>query len=102
MWNNSTPSVLAPMSVDNIQLNLKRKINIKGSRMRGCSLLQDGRMVLSCYNDNTVSFMNTEGVELFHNGLWLVTVNTCRVFLLLSLFALRPNMFVDLMHTFLC
>ena len=56
----------APMSVDNIQLNLKLKINIKGSRMRGCSLLQDGRMALSCYNDNTVSFMHKEGVELFH------------------------------------
>jgi protein involved in ribonucleotide reduction len=28
--------------------------------------LQDGRMVFSCYHDNTVSFMNKEGVELFH------------------------------------
>ena len=57
-----------PMSVENIQLNLKKKINIKGSRIRGCSLLPDGRMVLSCYNANTVSFMSTEGVELFYIG----------------------------------
>jgi hypothetical protein len=34
--------------------------------LRGCSLFQDGRMVFSCYYDNTVSFMNKEGVELFH------------------------------------
>ena len=58
----------APMSVDNIQLNLKRKINIKGSRMRGCSLFPDGIMVVSCYNASNVSFMNKEGVELFHIG----------------------------------
>ena len=56
----------SPMSVSNIQLNLKQKINIKGSRVRGCSLLPDSRMVLSCYNANSVSFMNKEGVELFH------------------------------------
>jgi hypothetical protein len=56
------------MSVETIQLNLKQKINIKGSRSRGCSLLPDGRMALSCYNTNTVSFMNTDGAELFHIG----------------------------------
>jgi hypothetical protein len=28
-----------PISVDNIQLNLKQKINIKGRRIRGCSFL---------------------------------------------------------------
>jgi DNA-binding beta-propeller fold protein YncE len=54
-----------PMLVDNIQLKLKQKINIKGSWIRGCSFLPDGRMVLSCYNTNTVSFMNKEGVEYF-------------------------------------
>jgi ribosomal protein S4E len=56
------------MSVDNIQLKLKQKINIKGSGMRGCSLLPDGRMVLSCLNTGTVSFINNEGVELFQIG----------------------------------
>jgi DNA-binding beta-propeller fold protein YncE len=62
--------VAAPplMSVDNIQLNLKQKINIKGAVMRGCSLLTDGRMVLSCYNDDIVTFINKEGVELFQIG----------------------------------
>ena len=54
-----------PMSVDNIQLKLKQTINIKGSWIRGCSFLPDGRMVLSCYNTNTLSFMNKEGVEYF-------------------------------------
>jgi hypothetical protein len=43
------------MSVENIQLNLKQKINTKGSKIRGCSLLPGGRMVLSCYSTNTVS-----------------------------------------------
>jgi hypothetical protein len=56
-----------PMSVANIQLNLKQKIN-KGSRIRGCTLLPDSRMVLSCYNTNIVSFINKEGVEFFQVG----------------------------------
>jgi DNA-binding beta-propeller fold protein YncE len=56
------------MSVENIQLNLKQKINTKGSKIRGCSLLPGGRMVLSCYSAHTVSFINKEGVEYFQLG----------------------------------
>jgi hypothetical protein len=33
-----------PMPVDNIQLNLKQKINTKGKFIRGCCLLTDGLM----------------------------------------------------------
>jgi hypothetical protein len=55
-----------PMSVENIQLNLKQKINTKGRGITGCSLLPVGRMVISCSSTNTVSFINTGGVELFH------------------------------------
>jgi hypothetical protein len=51
-----------PMSVEDVQLKLRQKINTKGIRIRGCSLLPGGRMVLSCYNTNTVSFINKEGV----------------------------------------
>ena len=54
------------MSVENIELTVKQKINIKDIRIRGCTLLPDGRMVLSCYNANIVRFMSKEGVELFH------------------------------------
>ena len=54
------------VSVQTIQLNLKQKINTKGRGITGCSLLPGGRMVLSCNSTNTVSFINTEGVELFH------------------------------------
>ena len=57
-----------PISVDNIQLKLKQKINIKGKIITGCSFLSDGRMVFSCSNFNTVSFINKEGVELFQIG----------------------------------
>jgi len=39
-----------PMPVENIQLNLKQKININGGDIKGCSLLPDGRMVFSCYS----------------------------------------------------
>jgi hypothetical protein len=56
------------MSVENMQLKLKQKTNIKGICIRGCSLLPGGRMVLSCYNTNTVRFTNKEGVELFQIG----------------------------------
>ena len=54
-----------PMSVVNIQLNLKQKINIKGTNIRGCSFLPDGRMVFSCYCSDTVRFINKEGIESF-------------------------------------
>jgi DNA-binding beta-propeller fold protein YncE len=54
-----------PMSVANIQLKLKQKININGKQFRGCSLLPDGIMVVSCRGTNTISFINKEGVELF-------------------------------------
>ena len=54
-----------PMSVDNIQLTLKQKINIEGTGIRGCSLLPDGRMVLSCYKAGIVRLINADGVELF-------------------------------------
>jgi hypothetical protein len=57
-----------PMSVENIQLNLKQKLIIKGRNIRGCSLLPGGRMVLSCWASNTLSFINKEGVELFQIG----------------------------------
>ena len=57
-----------PMSVDNIQLKLKQKINIKGNKIRGCSLFPDDRMVFSCYNADIVRFMNKDGVELSQIG----------------------------------
>ena len=57
-----------PMAVDNILLNLKQKINIKVSRISGCSLLPDNRMFFSCYNTDIVRFMDKDGVELFEIG----------------------------------
>ena len=57
--------LLPPMSVENIQLNLKQQMNTKGTCITGCSLLPNGRMVLSCNSTNTVSFINTEEVKLF-------------------------------------
>jgi hypothetical protein len=57
-----------PMSVANIQLKLKQKININGKYFRGCSLLPDCIMVFSCSGTNTISFINKEGVELFQIG----------------------------------
>jgi hypothetical protein len=56
-----------PMSVENIQLNLKQKINTKERNIRGCSLLPDGRMVFACCK-YTVRFTNKDGVELFQIG----------------------------------
>ena len=57
--------LLPPMSVENIQLNLKQKINTKGMVIRGCSFLPNGRMVFSCNSSNTVRFISKDGVELF-------------------------------------
>jgi hypothetical protein len=71
------PDLSPPMSVENIQVKLKQKINIKGSWMRGCSLLPYGRMALSCYTTNSVCFMNTEGVELFQIGKDRIGSATC-------------------------
>jgi hypothetical protein len=44
------------------------KIKTEGKHIRGCSLLPDGRMVISCSDTNTVSFINKKGVELFQIG----------------------------------
>jgi hypothetical protein len=57
-----------PMSVENIQLNLKQKIITNGSFIRGCSLLPDGKMVFPCYNTSTVRFISKDGLELFQIG----------------------------------
>jgi hypothetical protein len=57
-----------PMSVENIQLNIKQNINTKSSSIRGCSLLPGGRMVFSCCNSNIVTFINKEGIESFKIG----------------------------------
>ena len=57
-----------PISVENIQLNLNQKMSIKGTCITGCSLHPNGRIVLSCSSTNTVSFINTEEVELFQIG----------------------------------
>ena len=57
-----------PMSVENIQLNLKQKINTKGRDIRGCSLLPGGGMVFSCYDSTIVAFINIEGIESFQIG----------------------------------
>jgi DNA-binding beta-propeller fold protein YncE len=57
-----------PMSVENIQLNLKQKINTKVTNIRGCSLLPGGRMVFSCIGSRTVRFINKEGKEIFRIG----------------------------------
>jgi hypothetical protein len=59
-------SDLSPsMSVQNIQMKLTQKINIKGIGITGCSLLSDGGIALSSYSTDTVSFINKEGAELF-------------------------------------
>jgi DNA-binding beta-propeller fold protein YncE len=54
-----------PMSVENIQLNLKQKINTKVTNFRGCSLLPDGRMVFSCFSSRIVTITNKEGIGSF-------------------------------------
>jgi hypothetical protein len=57
-----------PMSVENIHLNLKQKINTKMSNISGCSVLPGGRMVFSCYSSSTVRFINKERIESFSIG----------------------------------
>ena len=54
-----------PMSVENIQLNLKLKLYKKGRSVKGCSFLPEGKMVFSCYSTNTVRIFTKDGVELF-------------------------------------
>jgi DNA-binding beta-propeller fold protein YncE len=69
------------MSVDNIQLKLKQKINIKGQIITGCCLFSDGGMVFSCSHSNTVSFISKEGVELFQIGKDKTGSNTYTVYI---------------------
>ena len=60
--------LLSPMSVQNIKLNLKQKINIKASFIRGCSLLPDGRMVFSYYSSDSIICISKDRVELIKIG----------------------------------
>jgi F0F1-type ATP synthase membrane subunit b/b' len=60
--------LLSPMSVQNIKLNLKQKINIKASFIRGCSLLPDGRMVFSYYSSDSIICISKNRVELIKIG----------------------------------
>ena len=60
--------LLPPMSVENIQLNLKQEMKTKGTWITGCSLLSNCRMVLSCSSTSTVNCISTEGVELVQIG----------------------------------
>ena len=64
MVSDLSPSML----VQNIQLKLTQKINIKGIGITGGSLLSDGGIALSSYSTDTVSFINNEGAELFQIG----------------------------------
>ncbi len=54
-----------PMSVENIQLNLKLRLYKKGRSVKGCSFLPEDKMVFSCYSTNTVRIFTKDGVELF-------------------------------------
>ena len=54
-----------PMSVDNMQPNLKLKINKNMRSIRRCSLHPDGRVVFSCSSTNTVRCFTKDGVEIF-------------------------------------
>jgi F0F1-type ATP synthase membrane subunit b/b' len=60
--------LLSPMSVQNIKLNLKQKINIKASFIRGCSLLPDGRMIFSYYSSDSIICISKNRVELIKIG----------------------------------
>jgi WD40 repeat protein len=55
------------MSVENIQLNLKQKINTKDIALRGCSLLPDGRMLFSSSSSNTVRMISVKDLSLRFN-----------------------------------
>ena len=57
------------MPVENIQLKLKQVIYYKGKGIRGCSILPEGRMVMSCFHTNTLRFINKEGEEYFQIGI---------------------------------
>ena len=55
-------------SVDNIQVNLKRKIHTQRRESTRCCFLPAGRMVFTCYGEHYLSFINSKGVEPFQIG----------------------------------
>jgi hypothetical protein len=66
-----------PMSLDDIQLNLKQTIEIAGTVITGCSLLTDGRMVLTSYIQNIVRFIKKDGTQSFQIGVDKTKSGTC-------------------------
>ncbi|XP_071137278.1 uncharacterized protein [Mytilus edulis] len=52
-------------SIDNLTVTLHKRINTRLSMVRGCSLLPDGRMVFSCYAQNKLRVVRSDGFKDF-------------------------------------
>ncbi|XP_071123023.1 uncharacterized protein [Mytilus edulis] len=59
--------IAAPVikSIDNLTLMLRQTVNTDAIDARGCTILPDGRMMLTCYNRHKVIAINNDGTKYF-------------------------------------
>ncbi|CAG2251391.1 unnamed protein product [Mytilus edulis] len=56
---------LPTRNIDNLTVTLQKRINTQSSNVRGCSLLPDGKMVFSCYEQKKLTIFKSDGSKEF-------------------------------------
>ncbi|XP_071137277.1 uncharacterized protein [Mytilus edulis] len=56
---------LTTRNIDNLNLTFKKRLNTDLSNVQGCSLLPDGRIVFSCYKQDKIRVLKSDGSKDF-------------------------------------
>ncbi|XP_071123299.1 uncharacterized protein [Mytilus edulis] len=54
-----------PISIDNMTLTLRQTVKTHGTNVKGCTMLRDGRMMFTCYDQEKVIAINNDGTKDF-------------------------------------
>ncbi|CAG2226156.1 unnamed protein product [Mytilus edulis] len=58
-------AVPVPKSIDNLTLTLRQTVNTDAHKVRGCTILPDGRMMFTCFKRHKVIAINNDGTKDF-------------------------------------
>ncbi|CAC5403796.1 unnamed protein product [Mytilus coruscus] len=58
-------AVPVPKSIDNMTLTLRKTIDINANEIRGCTIMPNGRMMFTCYNQKKVIAIHNDGTKDF-------------------------------------
>ncbi|CAC5368069.1 unnamed protein product [Mytilus coruscus] len=57
--------VPVPNSIDNLTLTLRKAVDTNATNVKGCTILPDGRMMFTCYDQHKVIAINRDGTNDF-------------------------------------